>query len=85
MLLEMMLNSQNSVQEESQFQNWELQIQRDEDRRKEYTMYQCSKSLIGEGREEVLCFRKQEGMDDWVATRSQQVTVRTETSIEARS
>ena len=73
------------MQENSQFQNWELHMQRDEDSKRKYTMYQSSKLLIGEGREEVLCFRKQEGMDDWVATRSQQVTVRTETSIEVRT
>lgn len=33
--------------------------------------------------EEVFCSRKQEGMDDWVAMKTEQV--RTETSIEARS
>ena len=58
MLLEMMLNSQNSVQEESQFQTWELQMQRDEDRRREYTIYQSSKSLIGGGRGEVFLCRR---------------------------
>ena len=41
-------------------------------------MYQSSKLLIGEGREEVFYFRRQEGMDDWVAARSQQVKVRIE-------
>lgn len=78
MLLELMLNDRNSMQEESQFQNWELQMQRDEDRRREYTMYQSSKLLIGENREEVFRCRRQEGLDDWVAARSQQVTVQIE-------
>lgn len=82
MLLERMLNDQNSVEKESQFQNWELQMHRDEDRRKEYIMYQSSKLLIGEGKEEVFSCRKQEGMDDWVVVRNDKV--RTETSIEAR-
>lgn len=71
MLLEMMLNSQDSVEEESQFQNWELQMQRDEYSRKEYTMYSSSNLLIGEGREEVFYYRKQEGMDNWVAVRTE--------------
>ena len=35
-------------------------------------MYQSSKLLIGEGREEVFNCRIQEGMDDWVAARNQQ-------------
>lgn len=73
MLLERMLNDHNSVRKESQFQNWELQIQSDEDNRKEYTMYESSKLLIGEDREEVFCFRKQEGMDDWVVVRNEKV------------
>lgn len=37
MLLERILNSQNSVQKEYQFQNWELQMQSDEDSKNEYT------------------------------------------------
>ena len=79
MLLEMLLNDQNSVQKESQLQNWEMQMQRDEDSKNKYTMYQSSKSLIGEVREEVFHCRRQEGMDDWVAVQMEQV--RTEGNI----
>jgi len=43
--------------------------------------------LIGEDREEVFCFRKQDGMDDWVVVRNEKVKteqVRTGASIEVK-
>ena len=48
-------------------------MQRDEDSRKEYTMYQSSKLLIGEGRGKFFRCRRQEGMDDWAALRTERV------------
>ena len=48
-------------------------MQRDEDSRKKYTMYRSSKLLIGEGREEVFYYRRQEGMDYGAAVRNEKV------------